>query len=93
MLQTAANCSSVPLWPVSPSAGWASGVDKATGIPNGQGPLVENDAAATIPTLRPNQGALDVPAPRRVLTALSCSDCDSYVASRVALLFEVLTAL
>ena len=31
VLQTAANCSSVPLWPVSPSVGWASGVDTATG--------------------------------------------------------------
>ena len=35
VLQTAASCSAVPLWPVSPSAGWRSGVDTATGLPNG----------------------------------------------------------
>ena len=41
VLQGAANCSAVPLWPVSPSVGWTSGVDTATGVPNGR--LVEND--------------------------------------------------
>ena len=43
VLQGASNCSAVPLWPVSPSVGWASGVDTATGVPNGR--LVENDHA------------------------------------------------
>ena len=60
VLQTASNFSSVPLWPVSPSVGWASGVDTATGLPNG--PLVENDAGQTSKS-RPNQGALDVHGP------------------------------
>ena len=61
VLATAANCSSVPLWPVSPAAGWASGVDMATGVPNGQR-LVEIEDAQTTPT-RPNQGALDMHGP------------------------------
>lgn len=29
-----------PLWPASPSAGWASGVDRLTGLPNGKEPLI-----------------------------------------------------
>lgn len=60
VLQTAASCTSVPLWPVSPSAGWASGVDTATGIPNGV--LVEKDDAVTT-SARWNQGGLDVHGP------------------------------
>jgi beta-mannosidase len=31
--------SSRPVWPISPSAGWSSGVDTRTGLPNGQ-PLI-----------------------------------------------------
>jgi hypothetical protein len=62
VLQTAVNCTSVPLWPVSPSVGWASGVDTASGLPNGDGPLVENNAGQTCKS-RPNQGALDVHGP------------------------------
>ena len=66
VLQVTANCSAVPLWPVSPSVGWMSGVDTATGVPNGQ--LVENDRVGEHCSgydcqSRPNQGALDVHGP------------------------------
>ena len=61
VLSTAAQWSAVPLWPVSPSAGWDSGVDTATGVPDG-GRLVERDDAMASPA-RPLQGALDVHGP------------------------------
>jgi len=51
----------VPLWPASPSAGWAWGVDTATGLPTGS-PLVELETAVET-SARPNQGALDVHGP------------------------------
>jgi hypothetical protein len=60
VLQTAANCTGVPLWPVSPSAGWAAGVDTATGVATGK--LVEKNDAVATPS-RWNQGALDVHGP------------------------------
>jgi hypothetical protein len=76
VLATAANYTAVPLWPVSPSAGWEAGVDRATGIPlsrkNGNMgqyhggveyvSLVEKGAATSTLT-RPQQGALDVHGP------------------------------
>jgi beta-mannosidase len=35
-----------PLWPISPSAGWASGVSALTGLPNGK-PLQSNPIQGT----------------------------------------------
>eukprot|EP00040_Diaphanoeca_grandis_P044335 m.11989 g.11989 ORF g.11989 m.11989 type:complete len:1111 (+) comp9093_c0_seq1:65-3397(+) len=61
VLATAAKWTAIPLWPSSPSAGWASGVDTATGVPD-VSPLVGRGNGVSSPT-RPSQGALDVHGP------------------------------
>ena len=43
-LAAVAEVSAVPLWPASPSAGWAAGVDTASGLPDGSR-LVEREDA------------------------------------------------
>lgn len=76
VLDTAARFTSVPLWPVSPSAGWSKGVDRATGIPlldknfnvgqqhiDGGAPTLVEKGTAVSTLTRPLQGALDVHGP------------------------------